>query len=394
MGSLAAAQYNRADEELRFSVVVVTPNVQLRQALHEKLSPERWNVYQAGSGASALELLRRLMLHDAVLLLDPMLPDLEAEGFRAIVRSRFPETQVVMINSQTGQLLGGSSSPSPISAKLVNLINSTGAIRVHEMVPAVCEPAHPTTERRVLYTGRMVGRSDTMQRTWAVTRMVAGRNTTVLITGESGTGKDLLAQEIHLLSQRKGQPFVVVNCSAIPDTLLEAELFGYTKGAFTGAVQSRIGRIHAAHGGTLFLDEIGDMPLALQSKILRFLEQGEVQKLGGNENIRVDTRVIAATNADLKKLVATQRFREDLYYRLAVFPIHLAPLRERMDDLKVLADDMMGRFHPGVLLSSEALEILSQHTWPGNIRELRNVLERAVVLIGSGYEIKAEHILL
>ncbi len=151
----------------------------------------------------------------------------------------------------------------------------------------------------------MVGRSDAMQRTWAVTRMVAARNTTVLITGESGTGKDLLAQEIHLLSQRKGQPFVVVNCSAIPDTLLEAELFGYTKGAFTGAVQSRIGSIHAAHGGTLFLDEIGDMPLALQSKILRFLEQGEVQKLGGNENIRVDTRVIAATNADLKKLVAT-----------------------------------------------------------------------------------------
>ena len=138
--------------------------------------------------------------------------------------------------------------------------------------------------------------------------MVAARDTTVLVTGESGTGKDLIAQEIHLISPRRNQPFVVVNCSAIPETLLEAEFFGYTKGSFTGAVQSRIGRIHAAHGGTLFLDEIGDMPLSLQSKILRFLEQGEVQRIGGNDNLKVDVRVIAATNADLKKSVANSSF--------------------------------------------------------------------------------------
>jgi len=224
--------------------------------------------------------------------------------------------------------------------------------------------------------------------------MVAPRNTTVLITGESGTGKEVLAQEIQLLSDRRHQPFVVVNCSAIPDALLESELFGYTKGAFTGAVQSRIGRIQAAHGGVLFLDEIGDMPLALQGKILRFLEQGEVQKLGGNDNIRVDVRVIAATNADLKKLVAEGRFREDLYYRLAVFPIHLAPLRERMDDLPLLAQGLMMKHHPGISLDPEALEILEHHNWPGNIRELRNVLERAAVMAGRGAEVKAEHILL
>jgi transcriptional regulator with GAF, ATPase, and Fis domain len=224
--------------------------------------------------------------------------------------------------------------------------------------------------------------------------MVATRNTTVLITGESGTGKEVLAQEIQLLSDRRHKPFVVVNCSAIPDALLESELFGYTKGAFTGAVQSRIGRIQAAHGGVLFLDEIGDMPLALQGKILRFLEQGEVQKLGGNDNIRVDVRVIAATNADLKKRVAEGRFREDLYYRLAVFPIHLAPLRERMDDLPLLAQGLMMKHHPGISLLPEAVEILIHHTWPGNIRELRNVIERAVVLAGRGAEVKAEHILL
>jgi len=220
------------------------------------------------------------------------------------------------------------------------------------------------------------------------------RDTTELVTGESGTGKDLVAQEIHLVSPRRKQPFVVVNCSAIPETLLEAELFGYTKGSFTGALQSRIGRIHAAHGGTLFLDEIGDMPLSLQSKILRFLEQGEVQRLGSNDNFKVDVRVVAATNADLKKLISEQRFREDLYYRLAVFPIHLPPLRERMEDLEELALAFVAKFQPGVALSRDALDIMAQHRWPGNVRELRNAIERATILVGTGQEIKPEHIFL
>ena len=251
----------------------------------------------------------------------------------------------------------------------------------------------------------MIGDSETMLRTYAITRMVSARNTTVLVTGESGTGKDLLAQEIHLISPRRNQPFVVVNCSAIPEPLLEAELFGYTKGSFTGALQARIGRIHAAHGGTLFLDEIGDMPLSLQSKILRFLEQGEVQRLGGNDNLKVDVRVVAATNADLKGLVAKQQFREDLYYRLAVFredlfyrlnvvPVRLPPLRERMDDLEELARAFAAKFAPGTVLSRTALQILAQHSWPGNVRELRNAMERAAILAGIEREIKPEHIVL
>jgi len=240
----------------------------------------------------------------------------------------------------------------------------------------------------------MVGNSVVMQRAYELTRMVAVRDTTVLVTGESGTGKDLVAQEIHQISPRRKQPFVVVNCSAIPESLLEAELFGYTKGAFTGAVQSRIGRIHAAHGGTLFLDEIGDMPLSLQGKLLRFLENGEVQRLGGNDNLKVDVRVVAATNVHLKQQIEKQLFRDDLYYRLAIFPIQLPPLRDRMEDIEDLAATFLNRFGAGTSLSYEAMQVLAKHDWPGNVRELRNVIERATILVGTGRVILAEHILL
>jgi transcriptional regulator with PAS, ATPase and Fis domain len=391
---MSAMQSERSEDLLPCSVIVVSPNAQLRQELNGKLVPERWNVLQTASGAGALELLRKQEASDGILLLDPMLPDLEPDGFRAIVRNRFPSTQVLTLNSQTGQLLVGSSSPTPLSAKLVDVINGGGAVRTVSFSPAVPDISRALPEGNKIKLRGMIGNAETMQRTWAVTRMVAARNTTVLITGESGTGKDLLAQELHLVSPRRNQPFVVVNCSAIPETLLEAELFGYTKGSFTGALQSRIGRIHAAHGGTLFLDEIGDMPHSLQSKILRFLEQGEVQRLGGNDNLKVDVRVVAATNADLKKMVAEQKFREDLYYRLAVFPIHLPPLRERMEDLEELALSFAAKFLPGVMVGREALQILAQHRWPGNIRELRNALERATILVGSEREIKPEHIIL
>jgi len=391
---IPVVQSERCEDRFPFSVFVVSPNAQLRQELEDKLSSERWTVHQTGSGASALELLRSNNGDEGVLLLDPTLPDLEADGFRAIVRGRFPYIQVLMLNAQTGQLLVGSSSPTPVSSRLMDAINSGGAARNVTLAPVAAEPLRVVPERNGIKLRGMIGSSEPMQRTWAVTRMVAARNTTVLITGESGTGKDLLAQEIHLISSRRNQPFIVVNCSAIPETLLEAELFGYTKGAFTGAMQSRIGRIHAAHGGTLFLDEIGDMPVSLQSKILRFLEQGEVQRIGGNDNLRVDVRVIAATNADLKKMVAEQRFREDLYYRLAVFPIHLPPLRDRMSDLEELVVAFAARFLPGSTLSREAMAVLAQHNWPGNIRELRNAIERATILVGSEHEIKAEHILL
>jgi transcriptional regulator with GAF, ATPase, and Fis domain len=386
-----ASQFGRFEDRVPIDVLVVSSNSRLREELQSKLSLPRWNLLQASGGAEALKLLQVHEAEDAVLLLDPALADLEATEFHAIVRDRFPHTQVLMLNSHTGQLLVGSASPTPVSKRLADAVNQSGSLRT--------SPIPFNESPRVQLDGKvklrsMIGNSEPMLRTYALTRMVASRDTTVLVTGESGTGKDLIAQEIHLISPRRNQPLIVVNCSAIPETLLEAELFGYTKGSFTGAVQSRIGRIHAAHGGTLFLDEIGDMPLSLQSKILRFLEQGEVQRLGGNESLKVDVRVVAATNADLKKRISQQEFREDLYYRLAVFPIHLPPLRDRMSDVEDLAVAFAGKFLPGVCLTREALNVLSRHSWPGNVRELRNAIERATILMGNENEIKPEHLIL
>jgi DNA-binding NtrC family response regulator len=384
-------QFARAEDRVSIDIFVVSPNVNLRQTLHEKLSLPRWNVIHVGSGAGALELLLKHGGDDGIMLLDPMLPDLEPNEFYGIVKVRFPNVQILTLNSHTGQLLTGNVPPSPISTSLMDQVNRGGAIRTGTFSELGGERTRHLGEGRTHLRG-MIGDSEPMLRIYELTRMVAPRDTTVLITGESGTGKDLVAQELHQISSRRKQPFMVVNCSAIPESLLEAELFGYTKGSFTGAVQSRIGRIHAAHGGTLFLDEIGDMPLSLQSKILRFLEQGEVQRLGGNDNLKVDVRVVAATNADLKKLITQQKFRDDLYYRLAVFSIHLPPLRERMNDVEELAIAFAAKFHPGVVLGRDALQILTQHTWEGNVRELRNVIERATILVGSGQEIKPEHI--
>jgi transcriptional regulator with GAF, ATPase, and Fis domain len=373
------------------NVFVVSPNASLRLELQEKLGPPRWCVIQIGSGAAALEMLRTHGDEDGILLLDPNLPDLEATEFNGLVRDRFPNIQVLMLNSQTGQLLVGSASPTQESAQLVEAINRGSVVRITTTAGHQAEGPLAVPQGKIRLKS-MIGESEAMQRTYGAIQMVAVRDTTVLITGESGTGKDLVAQEIHLLSARRKQPLVIVNCAAIPEALLEAELFGYTKGSFTGAVQSRIGRIHAAHGGTLFLDEIGDMPLSLQSKILRFLEQGEVQRLGGNDNLKVDVRVIAATNANLMKLVSEQKFREDLYYRLAVFPIHLPSLRDRVGDLDELAAAFVTKYDPRLSLSSGAMEVLAQHNWRGNVRELRNAIERATILVGAGREIKAEHI--
>lgn len=384
---------DRFEDRVSIDVFVVSSNGRLRQDLQAKLTLPRWQVFEVGSGSGALELLRQRGADEAILLLDPVLPDLDPDEFNGIVRDRYPNTQVLMLNSHTGQLLVGSTSPTTVSTMLADEINKGGAAASSAIPALLPETAHRVSDNRVRLRS-MIGDSEAMLRTYAITRMVSARNTTVLVTGESGTGKDLLAQEIHLISSRRNQPFVVVNCSAIPEPLLEAELFGYTKGSFTGALQARIGRIHAAHGGTLFLDEIGDMPLSLQSKILRFLEQGEVQRLGGNDNLKVDVRVVAATNADLKSLIAKQLFREDLYYRLSVFPIHLPPLRERMGDLEELARAFVAKFAPGTMLSRTALQILAQHSWPGNVRELRNAMERAAILAGIEREIKPEHIVL
>ncbi len=389
MGSSSFPKF-RADESTVISVLLVTPNSRLRSTIREKLRQPRWNLTEAVSGAEALECLNDGA--SEILLLDPLLPDLESGEFSAMVRDQFPNIQILSVNSHTGQLVLGTQSPTLLSAQLTELLYSGGNAPSNSISP---EQLHRMRTHEEGYLGirGMIGDSQPMRQVYQLTHMVARRDTTVLVTGESGTGKDLVAQAIHLISLRQKQPLVVINCAAIPEALLEAELFGYVKGSFTGAVQSRIGRIHAAHGGTLFLDEIGDMPLALQSKILRFLEQGEVQRIGGNDNLKVDVRVVAATNADLLSRVKQGLFREDLYYRLAIFPIKLPPLREREGDIVQLAEAFLHKFSPGVSLSAEASQTLDRHDWPGNVRELKNVIERSSIVVGGEREILARHIL-
>jgi transcriptional regulator with GAF, ATPase, and Fis domain len=236
-----------------------------------------------------------------------------------------------------------------------------------------------------------------MQQLFHLARLVAPRETAVLITGESGTGKELVARGIHQLSRRGQQPCVVVNCAALPESLLEAELFGHARGAFTGAVQAQLGRIHAAHRGTLFLDEIGELPLAVQAKLLRFVQEGEVQRLGSPDVFRVDVRLLAATNADLERRVEEGRFRADLFYRLSVFPLELPPLRQRPEDVVELAQDLLDGLARrtgagGKALSPQAAQCLAEYPWPGNVRQLQHALERAMILADGGRDIQPEHL--
>jgi DNA-binding NtrC family response regulator len=226
-------------------------------------------------------------------------------------------------------------------------------------------------------------------------RLVAPKSASVLIEGPTGTGKELVARAVHRLSNRSSRPFVVVNCAAIPEALLEAELFGHTKGSFTGAVQSRTGRLEAAHGGTLFLDEIGEMPLSVQAKLLRFLEQGELQRIGENEPVRVDVRVIAATHQLLEQRIREGSFRADLYFRVAVFPLVTPALSERSEDIPELVHHFLRRIasgQPAKRLSSSGLERLMAHSWPGGVRELEHVLERGYILAEERPEITASEI--
>lgn len=244
----------------------------------------------------------------------------------------------------------------------------------------------------------VIGSNEEVNRIFSMISRIAPTNATVLLYGESGTGKELLADYIHATSLRAGKPLVKVNCAAIPETLLESELFGHEKGAFTSAVSKRIGRFEQADGGTIFLDEIGEMSLAMQAKLLRVIQEREFTRVGGTETIKVDVRIVAATNKDLRQAIANHTFREDLYYRLSVVPIYLPPLRERRDDIPELAMSFLEKYSlrngkdvRGI--SSEAMQALLDYPWPGNIRELENTIERAVIL-ANGPELTREDLFL
>jgi DNA-binding NtrC family response regulator len=243
---------------------------------------------------------------------------------------------------------------------------------------------------------RVLGEDAALKETMLALQRAAATDTTVLILGESGTGKELMSRALHQLSPRAKGPFVAINCAAIPEALLENELFGHEKGAFTGAHARKEGKAELAHRGTLFLDEIGDLPLPLQGKILRLVQEKQFERVGGNQTLSVDIRVVAATNRDLRAAVDRQEFREDLFFRISVFPVEIPPLRRRRADIPILADAFLERFakemgRKGLKLGTEARRALQEHSWPGNVRELQNCLERAAILC-DGLEIRPEHL--
>jgi DNA-binding NtrC family response regulator len=342
---------------------------------------------EAVGGAHALARLNEFVC-DSVLL-DQHLPDLDATEVADLIRQRYPHVEVELVDSRsTGRADGVSAGSPEIEAEdepCGTTECASQAARAAEETGASCEPLP-----------NMIGESAAIREVYRLVRLVAGRETTVLVTGETGTGKELVARAIHQLSRRARGPFVVVNCAAIPEALLEAELFGHARGAYTGAVQSRLGRIHVAQGGTLFLDEIGELPLSMQAKLLRFLQNGEVQRLGSPDIHRVDVRVVCATNQRLEELVRAKQFREDLYYRLAVFPIAVPPLRERRPDIALLARHFLEQLAAGggferKELPAEAELLLERCAWSGNVRELENAIERAFILGGNETVLRAEH---
>ena len=385
-------------------ILVASPSPVVRQrVLNNMRSPGR-RCEQATGGAEALIHLESGSWQ--VLFLDRRLPDLDAEELRQTVRQRYPQIEVVLLDSEPEVNVEGNRDAGMIADKKPpNFVSETSApdfvarkMQDSNQVDRHASTAYPGALSPVLEAplAGMIGNSRIMEPVYRLARLLAPRNTTVLITGPTGSGKEVLARAIHHLSPRAGRAFAVVNCAAIPETMLEAELFGYARGAFTGAMQAYAGRIQAAQGGTLFLDEIGEMPLSLQPKLLRFLEQRELQRLGSAEVVRVDARVVSATNAHLLTLVREGKFREDLYYRLSAFPIELPALRERTEDIGPLAAHFLEKLaahSPPPQLSPQALQVLKAQAWSGNIRELQNVIERALILSEEHAVIRPEHLL-
>jgi len=362
--------------------LIASPNGALREQVVHRLNGRCRPVQQAIGGADALAKLEKGCWQ--ILFLDRRLPDLDAEELRAIIQRRFPAIQVILLDSDSAEASSQDS-------------NTDRPMDCVEGAKPDLEPRRQAETALLEPLPGMIGSSEAMQRVYRMVRLVASRTTTVLIAGPTGTGKELVARAVHCLSPRSAKPLVVVNCAAIPEALLESELFGYTRGAFTGAVQSQLGRIPAAHGGTLFLDEVSELPLGMQAKLLRFLEQKEIQRLGTSEVMRVDVRVLAASNADLASRAGRGEFRQDLFYRLSAFPIELPTLAERRADIVPLAEHFLACMAaalqmPSPRLSAEAIRILEAHPWRGNVRELQHVMERASILVEDGDTLEADHL--
>jgi DNA-binding NtrC family response regulator len=373
---------------VRSTILVIDDEPNILTTVRRSLELEGYTVEVAGSGAAGLA---KLVEHDIdMVLLDVMMPGETGLEVLPKLRTAKPETIVVMmsgnatIDTAVQATKGGAHDfiEKPLSGDklLITVQNALSFARL--------QSEHQRVRGRVLADFAMVGKGAAMRAIFDKVSKTAPTTGRVLITGENGTGKELVARAIHDHSKRVDGPFVKLNCAAIPSELIESELFGHEKGAFTGATQQRRGKFELADGGTLFLDEIGDMTPSAQAKVLRVLQENELERVGGAETIKVDVRVVAATNKDLQKEIAEARFREDLFYRLAVVPIELPPLRARREDIPQLVEhfleqvcaDNMRRLKK---VASGAMTLIMQHDWPGNVRELKNVVERLAILTGD-----------
>jgi DNA-binding NtrC family response regulator len=366
------------------SVLIVDDEKNILLTLSQSLQLAGYHTELASSGQVALDVVSARPV-DAVLM-DVKMPDMDGLTALEKLHASKPDLPVIMMSGhgtidtavRATQLGARDFLEKPIARDKL-LVSLRNALKHQAAMEELLEL------RAQLGRYDMVGGGPAMQRIFSLIQRTAPSEGRVLITGENGTGKELIARALHQNSKRKGGPFVKLNCAAVPHELIESELFGHEKGAFTGAVSVRRGKFELAHEGTLFLDEIGDMPTAMQSKLLRVLQEGELERVGGSETLKVDVRVIAATNKDLQKEIGAGRFREDLYYRINVVQIHSPPLRERREDLPALIDAFLreacaknGR--KPLVLSREALAVLSVYDYPGNVRELRNLVERLAIL--------------
>ncbi len=368
---------------MRPRLLIVDDDRAIRESLAERFTAREYAVTTAGSGEEALERARAGV---DLVLLDLMLPRGDGAWVLEKLREEGIAATVVVITAH-GTI---ERAVEAMRAGAYDFLQKPFEPRlIEETLRRALERAHLLAENRALRSAvaedGLVVADPCMERVLAVARKAAPSEATVLLLGESGTGKEVVARAIHRWSERGGGPFMAVNCAALAETLLEAELFGHEKGAFTGASDRREGRLEAARGGTLFLDEIGDTSPAFQTKLLRVLETRTFERVGGQRPLRADVRFVAATNRDLAQAVERGSFRSDLYWRLNVIPIELPPLRERPLDIEALARHFVERLarevkRPGLALSDEALACLRAQSWPGNVRELRNALERAVVL--------------
>ncbi len=377
---------------MRKRILVVDDEVKLQRVVELRLQSVGYAVSKADTAEAGLKLLESAASEEPfdLVLSDIRLPGMDGIEFLRELRkihSGLPVIVMTAFGTVESAVEAMKTGADDYLLKPFSLENLTLTIaKVLELAKLRAENAQLKAEltRRHDF-GLLIGRSEKMQAAFETASRVAPTQATVLIGGESGTGKGMLARAIHLNSPRKDAPFVKIVCSAIPENLMESELFGYEKGAFTGANQSRAGKFEQADGGTVFLDEIGDVPAAVQVKLLRVLQEHEFERLGSNKTVHVDVRVIAATNQDLQAALEQGTFRQDLYYRLNVVPINLAPLRERREDVPYLVDHFLEKFAsklggPVRSISTDAVDKLTSYRWPGNVRELENIIQRAIVL--------------